>query len=248
MAGPQGTELSYIGKGSFSARVKGAAAGMLPLGNVSAANVRVTEDKKELLDYQSAGGGQANALRRIQTVELGLTLRDFTADNIAKALFGAASVVAAATGVTETVVGYEDALTPLGKAGITNLVVKDVTDVTTYVAGTDYDLVRSGLWVRAGGAITSGDTLHLTYDHPAQNVVEALVNSGLEYEVFLDGLNEAQSGKAVAIRFHRLRFGPVADWGLIADEYGELALTADLLKDTTIVTAGLSQYMKVAYV
>lgn len=248
MAGSQGTELSYIGKGSFYARVKGSAAGMLPLGNVSAANVRITEDKKEQLDYQSAGGGQANALRRIQTVELALTLRDFSADNIAKALFGAASVVAAGTGVTETVTGYEDALTPLGKAGITNLVVKDVTDVTTYAAGTDYDLVRSGLWVYSTGAITSGDTLHLTYDHPAQNVVQALVNAGLEYEVFLDGLNEAQSGKAVAINYHRLRFGPVADWGLIADDYGELALTGDLLKDTTITTAGLSQYLKVAYV
>ena len=248
MAGPQGTELSYIGKGSFSARVKGAAAGMLPLGNVSAANVRITEEKKELLDYQSAGGGQANALRRIQTVELGLTLRDFSAANIAKALFGAASVVAAGTGVTQSVVGYEDALTPLGKAGITNLVVKDVTDTTTYVAGTDYDLVRSGLWVYTAGAIANGATLHLTYDHPAQNVVEALVNAGLEYEVFLDGLNEAQSGKAVAINFHRLRFGPVGDWGLIADDYGELALTGDLLKDTTNTTAGLSQYMKVAYV
>lgn len=248
MAGPQGTELSYIGKGSFSARVKGAAAGMLPLGNISAANVRVTEDKKELLDYQSPGGGQANALRRIQTVELGLTLRDFSADNIAKALFGAASVVAAATGATETVTAYEDALTPLGKTGITNLVVKDVTDTTTYVAGTDYDLVRSSLWVYATGAITDGAVLHLTYDHPAQNVVEALVNAGLEYEVFLDGLNEAQSGKAVSIRFHRLRFGPVADWGLIADDYGEIALTADLLKDSSIVGAGLSQYMKVVYV
>lgn len=248
MAGPQGTEQSYIGKGSFSARVKGAAAGMLPLGNISAANIRITEDKKELLDYQSAGGGQANALRRIQTVELGLTLRDFTADNIAKALFGAATVVTAGTGVTESVVGYEDALTPLGKAGITNLVVKDVTDTTTYVAGTDYDLVRSGLWVYASGDITDGDTLHLTYDHPAQNVVQALVNSGLEYEVFLDGLNEAQSGKAVSINFHRLRFGPVSDWGLIGDDYGELALTADLLKDTGITGAGLSQYLKVAYV
>ena len=248
MAGPQGTELSYIGKGSFSARVKGAAAGMLPLGNVSAANVRVTEDKKELLDYQSPGGGQANALRRIQTVELGLTLRDFTADNIAKALFGAASVVAAGTGVAETVTAYEDALIPLGKTGVTNLVVKDVTDTTTYVAGTDYDLVRSGLWIYAAGAIDSADVLHLTYDHPAQNVVEALVNAGLEYEVFLDGLNEAQSGRAVSIRFHRLRFGPVADWGLIADDYGEIALTADLLKDSSIVGAGLSQYMKVVYV
>lgn len=248
MAGPQGTERSYIGKGSFYARVKGSSAGMLPLGNISAANVRITEDKKELLDYQSAGGGQANALRRIQTVELGLTMRDFLDENIAKGLFGSASVVAAATGATETVTGYHDALTPLGKAGVTNLVVKDVTDTTTYVAGTDYDLVRSGLWVYSTGAITDAETLHLTYDHPAQNVVEALVNAGLEYEVFLDGLNEAQSGKAVAINFHRLRFGPVADWGLIADDYGELALTGDLLKDTTITTVGLSQYMKVAYV
>lgn len=248
MAGPQGTELSYIGKGSFYARVKGASAGMLPLGNVSAANVRVTEDKKELLDYQSAGGGQANALRRIQTVELGVTLRDFSAENIAKALFGSASVVAAATGVAETVTGYHDTLVPLGKAGISNLVVKDQTDTTTYTAGTDYDLVRSGLWVYSTGAITDGQVLHLTYDHPAQNVVQALVNAGLEYEVFLDGLNEAQSGRAVAINFHRLRFGPVADWGLIADDYGEIALTGDLLKDTTITTAGLSQYLKVAYV
>jgi len=248
MAGPQGTELSFIGKGSFSARVKGSAAGMLPFGNVSAASVSVTEDKKELLDYQSAGGGQANALRRIQTVELALTMRDFTAANIAKALFGSASVVAAGTGVTETVTGYHDALTPLGKAGVTNLVVKDATDTTTYVAGTDYDLLRSGLWIYSAGDITDGETLHLTYNHPAQNVVEALVNAGLEYEVFLDGLNEAQSGKAVAIRFHRLRFGPVQSWGLIADDYGEIALTGDLLKDTTITTAGLSQYMKVAYV
>ena len=248
MAGPQGTELSYIGKGSFYARAKGSAAGMLPLGNVSGANVRITEDKKELLDYQSAGGGQANALRRIQTVELGLNMRDLTADNIAKALFASATVVAAGTAVTESVVGYEDALTPLGKAGITNLVVKDVTDTTTYVAGTDYDLVRSGLWVYSAGAIANGATLNLTYNHPAQNVVQALVNAGLEYEVFLDGLNEAQSGKAVAINFHRLRFGPVADWGLIADDYGDLALTGDLLKDTTIITAGLSQYMKVVYV
>ena len=248
MAGPQGTELSYIGKGSFSARVKGASAGMLPLGNVSAANIKITEDKKELLDFQSAGGGQANALRRIQTVELGLSLRDMSSANIAKALFGTASMVNAGTGVTESVVGYEDALTPLGKAGITNLVVKDVTDTTTYVAGTDYDLVRSSLWVYAAGAITGGSTLHLTYNHPAQNVIEALVSAGLEYEVFLDGLNEAQSGKAVAITFHRLRFGPVADWGLIADDYAEMALTGDLLKDSTITGSGLSKYLKVVYV
>lgn len=248
MAGMQGTELSYIGKGSLYARVKGAAGGLLPFGNVSALTVNYSEDKKELLDYQNAGGGFANTLRRISGTEINLTARDFNAENIAKALFGSASALAAGTGVTETVTGYHDALTALGKVGVTNLVVKDVTDSTTYVAGTDYDLLRSSLWIHSGGAITDAQTLHLTYDHPAQNVVQALTNAGLEYELFLDGLNEAQSGKAVAINFHRCRFGPIAEWSLIGDDYGEIALAGDLLKDSSIITAGLSQYMKVAYV
>ena len=248
MAGPQGTELSYIGGGSFYARVKGAAAGMLPLGEVAAANIKISEDKRERRGHQSPRSGVINAIRRIQSVELSVKLGTFSADNIAKALFGSASVVAAGTGVTETVTGYEDALVPLGKTGVTNLVVKDVTDTTTYVAGTDYDLVRSGLWVYAAGAIADGAVLHLTYDHPAQNVVQALVNSGLEYEIFLDGFNEAQSAKAVGVTFHRVRFGPVADWGLINDDYADIDLNADVLEDSTIVTAGLSKYLKVSYV
>lgn len=248
MAGPQGTEQHYVGKGTFSARVKGAAAGMLPFGNVSAATIRMAEEKKSVLDYQNAGGGEANAFRRIQSVGLDMTLNSLTADNIAKGLFGVATIVAAATGVTETVVGYEDALTPLGKVGVTNLVVKDVTDTTTYVAGTDYDLVRSSLWVRASGSIVDASTLHLTYDHPAQNVVQALTNSGLEYEVFLDGLNEAQSGRAVAMRFHRYRPGPAADWSVIGDDHTTLPLSGDLLKDSSIIGAGLSQYLTIEYV
>jgi len=248
MAGPQGTELSYIGGGSFYARVKGSAAGMLPLGEVAAANIKISEDKRERRGHQSPGSGVINAIRRIQSVELSVKLGTFSADNIAKALFGSASVVTAGTGVTETVTGYEEALVPLGKTGITNLVVKDVTDTTTYVAGTDYDLVRSGLWVYAAGAITDASVLHLTYDHPAQNVVQALVNAGLEYEIFLDGFNEAQSAKAVGVNFHRVRFGPVADWGLINDDYADIDLNADVLEDSTIVTAGLSKYLKVSYV
>ena len=248
MAGPQGTELSYIGKGSFYARVKGAAAGLLPLGNVSAASIAVSEDKKELLDYQSPGGGQANALRRIKTVELSVTMRDFTAENIAKALSGDASALSAGTSVAETVIGYRDALTKFGKAGVTSVVVKNSAESTTYVLGTDYELTRSGLWVLGTGAITDGQTLHVTYSHPAQNIVQALVNSGDELEVFLDGLNEAQSGKAVTLAIHRLRFGPVQNLALIGDDYGEIQLTGDLLKDSSITGSGLSQYMKVAYV
>ena len=248
MSGMQGTELSYIGKGSLYARVKGAAAGLLPFGNVSALSVKFSEDKKELLDYQNAGGGQANTLRRISGVEIDLTAQDFNAANIAKALFGSATALNAGTGVTETVTGYHDALTPLGKAGVTNLVVKDSTDTTTYVAGTDYDLLRSGLWIYGAGTTTDAAPLHLTYDHPAQSVVQALTNAGLEYEMFLDGLNEAQSGKAVAINFHRCRFGPIAEWALIGDDYGKIDLAGDLLKDTTITGVGLSQFMKVAYV
>lgn len=248
MAGMQGQELSYIGKGSLFAQVLGASGGGLPFGNISAVNVKVSEDKKELMDYQSAGGGMANTLRRITAVSVDLTARDFSAENISKALFGSASVLAAGTGVTETITAYKDSFIPLKKAGVTNVVVKNAAETTTYVAGADYDLLRSGIWIYGTGTITDAQSLHVTYDHPAQNVIEALTTTGLEYRMFLDGLNEAQSGRPVAINFWRCRFGPIADWSLIGDDFGEIALAGDLLKDASITTPGLSQYMRVTYV
>lgn len=57
--------------------------------------------------------------------------------------------------------------TNIGAGGIKNVIVKDATDVTTYVENTDYWVqYDSGRIVRnATGSITSGQNVHVTYDY-----------------------------------------------------------------------------------
>jgi hypothetical protein len=75
--------------------------------------------------------------------------------------------------------------------------------------------------------------------------VQALVNSGKEYELVFDGLNEARSGKRTRVRAYRVKIGALAALGLIGEEYAAMECTGKLLKDTSIVGAGISQYFKV---
>ena len=315
MAGSQGTEFSFIGKGSTTIRVKGAAAGFRPLGNVSALSAKVSEEKKELLDYQNPGGGQANAQRRISAVEIGMTMRDFVGANVALALFGSSTALAAGSVTDEPVTLYAGSLMPLAKinpsavsvtsadgtgaaarVNTTAYLVGDfyvpaaanghyymvtvagtsaaapptfTTDGTTFADGTAtvrdmgliayptdgsyYEVNTAGLWVPDAATFaqisaSNGIDALVDYSYSAQNVVQALVNAGLEYEMLFKGLNEAQSGKPVIVRVHRVRFGPVAELGMIADDYGEIALNGDALKDSTITGVGLSQYLEWRFV
>lgn len=246
MAGSQGTEFSYIGKGSVYLKVKGSTDPMRPVGNVSALSLKANEDKKSQLDFQNAGGGEANSLRRISSVELSITMVDFVAENIGLAVRGSVTAVAGGTVAEEAVVAYLGGLTPLAHVNPTSVVVKDVTDVTTYVAGTDYDVTAGGLFIPTGSSIDDGDTLHVAYSYAGENLVQALTDSGQDYVLRFVGLNEAKSGKPTVVQVHRARFGPVQDMALIGDDYASIALTADALKDTDITTVGLSQYFTYA--
>lgn len=248
MAGSQGVEYSFIGKGSLYLAEKGSTDPMRPVGNADQLSLKVNEEKKELQDFQNAGGGQANSQRRITAVEISLQLRDFVAANIAMAVFGSASAVAGSTVTDEAVVARKGGLTALEFINPSAVVVQDVTDTTTYTVGTDYEVTAGGLFIPTGSTIADGATIHVDYAYSAQNEVEALTNSGKDWLLRFVGLNEAQSGKAVVVDVWRARFGPVQDLSLIGDDYGAIALTGDSLKDTGIVGAGLSQYFKYAYV
>ena len=248
MAGQFGTEFSYIGKGSVYLREKGTATPLRAVGNVSELTLRATEDKKELLDYQSAGGGQANSLRRISAVEITMAMRDFVAENIALAVFGSASAVAGSSVMNEAVVARLDGLTPLAHIGPTSVTVTDVPGTTTYTAGSDYIVSPGGIFIPAGSTISDGDTIHVDYTWGAQREIEALVNAGKDWQLRFVGLNEAKSGKAIVVDIHRARFGPIQEYGLIGDDYATMALSGDALKDTDISGAGISQYFLVTQV
>lgn len=99
------TDYSYIGKGKWYAKIVGAAAAPMELGNVSAASFAISEETKEQLDYTSAGGGLRNSISRITGVDMTMTLTDYSPENFAKLLRASVTEIASAavTGETHTV-------------------------------------------------------------------------------------------------------------------------------------------------
>lgn len=75
--------------------------------------------------------------------------------------------------------------------------------------------------------------------------IEALTTGAQTFSMVFSGINEAVSGKTVTVTVHRAKIGAAAGLGFIGDEFGSLEITGEVLIDTSIVTAGLSQFFKV---
>jgi hypothetical protein len=237
------TDYSYIGVGQIYMRDRNqVGGGLVPIGNVSALTLAVSEETKAQRDYARAGGGTKNEVRRIEGVEASITIHDLSAENLALALYGDATAVDAGTVSQEVITVVKGALVPLAHVGPTDVVVTEDTDTdpATYTAGTDYEVRPGGIWFPSTTTIP-GATVRVAYSHPAQDVVQALTQAAGEYELLFDGINEARSGKASVVRIHRLRFGPAAALDLIGDDYAGLELTGTLLTDDT-QGAGLSRF------
>lgn len=239
-------DYSYLGSGKIWLREIGGSAGLTQVGNASQLNFSVTEDTKELKDFTQPGGGTYNEVRRISAVEMSATLHDLSAANLARALYGATSTETTATVTDEAhadIIGGE--LVP------TNYLPSAITTVkkgaTTLTVNVDYTVEPSGIVpiLGGGGGLAAGDDIAITYTKAAQDIVQAIVNSGKEYELLFDGLNEARSGKRTRVRAWRVKVGALAQLALIGEEYAAMEVTGKLLKDTSITGAGLSQYFKV---
>jgi len=240
------SDFSYLGSGKVWLREIGGSGGLTQVGNCSALSLAVTEDTKELKDFTQPGGGTYNEVRRISAVEMSATMHDLSAANLARALYGAATTEASATVTDEA---HADIV--IGALVPTLFLPSSITTVkkgaTALTLNSDYTVEPSGIVPLAGGAnaLVAGDDLLITYAKAAQDVVQALVNSGKEYELLFDGLNEARSGKRTRVRAHRVKIGALASLSLIGEEYAAMEVAGKLLKDTSITGAGISQYAKI---
>ena len=121
---------------------------------------------------------------------------------------------------------------------------------TTLVENTHWQRTRSGIEALAAGTQFDayGTNLEVDYTKNPQFLIQALTDAGTEWELVFDGLNEVDSGNPVVGKNYRVKFSPTDGLDLLGDEFGELKLTFSVLKDETIVGAGLSQYMQFAMV
>jgi len=75
--------------------------------------------------------------------------------------------------------------------------------------------------------------------------IEALTTGAQTFEMVFNGVNEAATGKTVTVTVHRAKIGAAQGLGFIGDEFAALEITGEVLIDTDITDAGLSQFFKV---
>lgn len=246
---------SYLGKGPIYAGEVGGA--LLPVGNCSSLQFSVSENKLTQPDYTNPGGGSAASVSRIEEVTGSLTLLDISPKNLSLAYRGTDKEVTGGTSVTdERHTAYPGGLVVLDDT-------PDISDTSTITVNldpdgtpvvltenTDYEVTRAGIVFLEGSTNVTdasiGHDIGVDYDKADSVVMEALVNAGKEYRLVFDGLNEAQSGKAVTVQAHRVAFSPTQGTSFIGDEFAELPLEFTVLSDQSIAGADISKFFKVS--
>lgn len=243
---------AYLGSGKIKMREVGAAAPFVAIGNCSALTFGAELNSLNLADYTKPGGGTYARVDRVSNVTVNLTAHDLDAKNLAKATGGEASVQAAGTVAAEPVVAYKGGTTPLARAPSSITTVTAVGGGTTYDAGDDYLITPGGLEIPAGSSIPDpvdgAPNIAVTYANTAQQVMQAMVNSGKEYELLFEGLNEAESDTPVIVHAFRVKFAPAQAINFIGDDFAALELTGTALQDATKNGVGISKYWKATIV
>ena len=120
-------------------------------------------------------------------------------------------------------------------------VVTDSTGSTTYEVNTDYIVSAAGIRALSTGSITAGESLKVTYTSKAGNALQALVESGEEVKVVVDGINDV-TGKPSVLKFYRWKPTPTSGLDLIGDDFGSFDIEGGVLADSSIVATGKSKF------
>ena len=239
---------SYLGKGTIYVEEIGGTTGLISIGNCSNLDIALNEDKKEQKDYEEAGGAVVDSVSRIDSVTASVTALSLDSGNVALALRGLVTARASQAVTSEAHAAVRHgALVPFIFMPDTTVapVITNTGGSTTYTADSDYVVKNNGILILSDGTIGDGTDIEVNYTRLKSNEVEALTASGKEYRVFFDGLNEADSGRPVALTCHRVKFNPTQALAMISDDFGNLPLTFDILKSESITGAGLSKFMKI---
>lgn len=214
------------------------------VGNCSNVNFSIEQETKTQRNYRG-GGGNAASVTNVTAVKLSMELNNFSNKNLALALRGLIETITADAVSNESVTAVHDgmAATAFMLDKDLTVTVTDNTDVTTYTVGTDYEVTPAGIKALSTGTITDGQELHVSYTKKAGNVLQALVDSGVDVPVVLDGINDS-SGKPYVVKVHRWKPSPTSGLGLISDDFSSFSIEGEVLADESIVAAGKSKFFQ----
>lgn len=165
---------SYIGVGKTHVRLYGSTGPRRFVGNVGVLNVKQNLNVQKQRDRTRVGGGLVNQVERLESVQAEMTWLEFNGPNLAVALAGTATAVAAGTITNEVVKLYKDSLARLAAPPNTITSVTAPNGVFTgSIAGTV--LTVSAV---ASGFVAVGQTLAGTGVTAATKIVPGGTGTG----------------------------------------------------------------------
>lgn len=203
------------------------------LGNASAASLKLSVDKSDKSESFSGARGLYGSLVKTRSATLEMTLDEFLPENLALGLHGSVVAVTASTVTGETfpvglVVGDE---VQLANRFVSSVVLKDSTGTPITVDPADYQVNATAGYIKLLDVTGYVQPLKADYAYAAADNM-ALFSSVAPPErwVTFDGINTV-TGKRIVLDLFRVQFDPVADFGLINDDWGGLQLSGTCLLD-----------------
>ncbi|MBL8471339.1 MAG: hypothetical protein JNM98_06025 [Rhodocyclaceae bacterium] len=212
------------------------------LGNATKCDLAHAIQSDKVPNMMDISGGSADIYDEVTDVTLDLTLTELTPANIARAVQGLSTLVAADLAV----VAEEHQASPgsfMPFDFLADLAVPPVLKkgATTFVAGTDYTVSEHGVDWLAPAGLVAGDDVTVDYTRANQTLIHALTNAGAFYALMLRGHDQV-TGAPVMVRFNRVKLPPAATLGLLSDKFGTLNLKLTLLADPAVSGVGLSKF------
>ena len=120
------------------------------------------------------------------------------------------------------------------------------------VKDTHYAITKHGVEFLAAADTLFIDDVPLPvvvgYTANPQYIIQALVNSGREFLIEIEGENAADNGAPNFVRYFRAKPSPTSGFGRVSTEFASLTHDVTLLEDSTRVGSGLSKYMELAMI
>lgn len=193
-----------------------------------------TETKENKLNGRDTFGQTAESFTRITGSSLSMTFNRYDPQILAAAFMGSAVDMAAAAGpYTASITAIKDRWVETGYTGLDTCVVKDATDTTTYVAGTDYEVNKRTGMIKALTTDLDGDTLHVSGDTLAKTgaKITAGTQSVVNVALRLDGKNLATGGN-VLVTVWQAQLRSETDFDFMGEDFPEVTFTGTLITPT----------------
>lgn len=204
------------------------------VGNAPSCQLKLTTETADKTESFSGNRMPYGRLQKGKKAEIALVLDEFTADNLALALYATQVPVIAGTATAEAlptglVVGD---VIRLDKPFVSSVALTDSNGTPApLTAGTHFQVesAAAGL-VKILNLASFTQPFKAAYSYAANETLTMFTAAPPERFLLLDGIN-TENNQPVLMELPRVRFDPVGQLDLIVDEYGNLPLAGSVLYD-----------------